>query len=466
MIPLVRDLHILQLEQYWTGRYIKWLVKNWGNKTHLNKTKLKSTAKIKAISLIYFLILGIVYWLVTKNLGIGVGVAVFVLLNIMPFILLGPINMALNLVGKVIVEAVILKTNKKILEYKSLVKIGITGSFGKSSVKNYLWQILAQENYAVKTPLSYNTILGVKKVIDLEIFEKVKYFLVEMGAFTRGDIGKITKMVEPQFGILTAVGKQHLDRFGSVEKVRQTKFELLEGIKDKSKVLVNWDNEKIREWINKNDKYKTVKKYSIKDRQADFWAGNIRLSKEGSSFEIHWGNQKEKINTRLFGSVNVENLTGAIGMALILGVKMDKIKKGIEKIGAVKNRLEIKKIGKATVIDNTYSSNQEGFLRLIADLKKIKGTKALVTPGIVELGRETKSVHQIVGKRAGEVFDEIVLVKESEMTRSLQVGLGRAKKRNKVWFLEDFAKYWLTVQKLSEKYDWVVLENDLPENYN
>ena len=149
----------------------------------------------------------------------------------------------------------------------------------------------------------------------------------------------------------------------------------------------------------------------------------------------------------------------------MLGIKVKEIQKVVGKIRASENRLEVRKIGRATVIDNTFSSNMAGFEKMIDSFEKLKGKKVLVTPGIVELGKESSSVHQILGKKAAEVFDEIILVGESNRTRSLQVGIGRCKKKTKMWFLEDFANYWATVEKLGKKYDWIVLENDLPENY-
>ena len=465
-IPLLRDLQVLQLEQYWVGRYIKWTVNHWFDFKKLNKTKLKWTFKIKLLTLGYLFFLGLVYWLVVKYFSLVAGLIGFVAFIIWPIFVLVPVTLVVKFWEDSIVDMWIDKTRAKLKKLKDLTIVGITGSWGKSSVKHYLSKILDQVDYTVTTPGSYNTTLGVIKVVKMEIIDKVKYFVVEMGAFARGDIKKIARMVKPEYGILTAVGKQHLDRFGSIKKVKLTKFELVDEVKDKSKVLVNWDNEEIREWVEKNKKYKEVRKYSLSDKSADFVADKIKIKKDGMSFEVVHKNNRMKFETRLFGTVNVENMLVAVAMAIMLGVDKKIIQKGVMDIRPVKNRLELKKIGKATIVDNTYSSNEAGFRTLLNDLSKLEGKKVLVTPGIVELGKLTKSIHQRLGRIVGDMFDEVVLVGESERTRSLQVGIGKARAKTKVWFMEEFSNYWPTVYKLSEKYDWVVLENDLPENYN
>ncbi len=465
-IPLLRDLQLLQLEQYWVGRYIKYIFIHWFDFEKLNKTKLKWTFKIKLLTLGYFLFLGLVYWYIYRFFGLVAGLVGFIIMVIWPVLALVPVTLMVKLIEDSIIDIWIDKTRAKLRKFKDLNIIGITGSWGKSSVKHYLADILDGVGYTVTTPASYNTILGVMKVIKLEIFKKVKYFVVEMGAFARGEIKKIAGMVQPEYGILTAVGKQHLDRFGSIKKVKLTKFELVDEIKDKSKVLVNWDNEEIKEWVLKHKKYEGVKKYSLTDKSADFVADRIKMKKDGMSFEVVGGTNRIKLETKLFGTVNVENLLAAVAMAKMLGVDNKIIQQTVANIRPVKNRLEVKKMGKATLIDNTYSSNEIGFRSLLGDLSGLKGRKVLVTPGIVELGKLTRSVHQRLGRIAGEVFDEVVMVGESDRTRSLQVGIGKAKAKTKVWFLEDFSLYWPTVNKLSEKYDWIVLENDLPENYN
>jgi len=464
-LPLIRDLHVLQLEQYWVSRYAVWVFKHFFNFSPLTKTKLKETYKIKALMLAYILALAIIYFLLIRFISLAVAIGLFVIFNIWPVFVLAPTMFLIQKLEVVILLLIKTIYRNKLLGYKKLTRIGITGSFGKSSVKNFLDAILSKSSYCVKTPSSYNTVLGIIKVIQMEILSKVRYFIIEMGAFKKGDITELCYLTKPEWGILTAVGKQHLERFGSVERVLKTKFELVDTIADKSKVLVNGDNEEICKFIEGKKRYERLKRYSRKDKKADFFVSDVKMSGVKTSFFVTYKSKKYKFESGLFGSSNIENLVAAIGMSLMLGIEIKQIKRAVTDLKPAKNRLEIKKMGKAWVIDNTYSSNEEGFKRLIADIKKVRGVKALITPGIVELGKETKSVHQILGKMAADVFDEIVLVGESDRTRSFQVGIGRSNKKTKMWFLEDFADYWVTVEKLAKKYKWILLENDLPENY-
>ena len=155
----------------------------------------------------------------------------------------------------------------------------------------------------------------------------------------------------------------------------------------------------------------------------------------GKSKSVFWVKHKTKnytFETKLFGRVNIENIAMAVCMGIMMGISTKDIVKAI---------IEVEK--------------------MIGDMKEAGGKKALVTPGILGIKRETKSVHQLLGKKAGDIFDEVVLVKESEMTRSMRVGVGRSKTKTKLWFLEDESKYQKTINKLANKYDWVVMEGDL-----
>jgi len=120
------------------------------------------------------------------------------------------------------------------------------------------------------------------------------------------------------------------------------------------------------------------------------------------------------------------------------------------------------KIREATLIDNAFSSNEEGFIRIIADLKSLPGKKALVTPGIIELGKDTALVHEKIGALAREVFDTVVLVGQSERTAGLAKGLGG---KVKITYLPNNSSVWPTIDGLSKTHDWILLENDLPDNF-
>jgi len=347
-----------------------------------------------------------------------------------------------------------------ILSRHDLKTIGITGSFGKTTVKDFLYEILKSYQQTVKTPESYNTIFGIAKVVRMEILRKTKFFICEMGAYTRGEIAEITKMVSPNYAILTAIGSQHLERFKTLENTTLAKFELVDSVSPQN-ALVNLDNPYIKKHLSL-PQYKGVKTYSLLDPKADFFVDKYTLNSKGISFRLVYQKTSLDINSPIFGTSNLYNLLAAASMSLLLNVPPKIIIKAAASISPSPHRLELKKINKATLIDNAFSSNEEGFTAILNDLKNLKGKKVLLTPGIIELGKKTAPIHQRLGKLSGSVFDKIILVGHSERTKNLEIGIANS---NIVSFISNDTNLWPIIENLSQKYDWILLENDLPDTF-
>ncbi len=341
-----------------------------------------------------------------------------------------------------------------------LTVIGITGSYGKTSTKDFLFEILRHGKQTLKTPESYNTVFGLAKVVKLELHEKLHYFICEMGAYVRGEIGELTRMVPPDYAILTAIGSQHLERFKSLANTTLAKFELIGAVKPE-RALVNFDNKYIKDHL-RLPQYAGVNTYSFTNPSADFYVSSYQLKPNGAKLTIVHKNKKYQFETKLFGSGSLENLVAAIGMAFILGIDPTAIQNTVRDITPSPHRLELVKIGAAALIDNAYSSNEMGFTKIISDLKGLPGKKALITPGIIELGIHTAAIHERIGAEAAAVFDQIVLVGRSERTENLARGIAG---RVKVDYLENNSSVWPTIDAFSRKYDWILLENDLPDNF-
>lgn len=341
-----------------------------------------------------------------------------------------------------------------------LTVIGISGSYGKTSSKDFLFEILRQREQTLKTPESYNTVFGIAKVVNLELHKKLHYFICEMGAYVRGEIKELTRMVPPNYAVLTAIGSQHLERFKSLTNTTLAKFELIDAVKPE-KALVNFDNKYIKEQLNLT-RYSKVKTYSFTDPAVDFYVSSYRLKADGAELTMVFKSKDYRFETRLFGSSNLENLAAAIGMAFILEVDPGTIQKAVSRIIPSPHRLELSQIGEASLIDNAYSSNEMGFTKIISDLKSLPGKKALITPGIIELGTHTAVIHEKIGKEAAEVFEQIVLVGRNERTENLARGIAG---KVKVDYLDNNSSVWPTIDALSRKYDWILLENDLPDNF-
>jgi UDP-N-acetylmuramoyl-tripeptide--D-alanyl-D-alanine ligase len=437
-------LHIYQLEGYEPKRFLSWWVKHPFTKHISNKTPLVYTTKIKIFIFLSYLIL-LISLLISPYL--------FLLFLFQPFLLLF-ISTLLRKPDEFIIKwLTIKKTRQQILNHPNLITIGITGSYGKTSTKNMLFSILSSHQPTIKTPKSYNTIFGISKTINLELLDKTKYFICEMGAFVKGEIKTLCYQAPPRYAILTAIGSQHLERFKTLKNTTLAKFELIDAVNPRN-ALVNLDNPHI-----KNHLKTSFNTYSFQDPKATFFVSKFRLAPTGAKFSLVYKSKIYQFTTPLFGTANLENLVAAISMAFILKVPLQIIKQSVSKLTPSPSRLELKKIGNSTVIDNSYSSNQEGFEKIISDLKNLPGKKALITPGIVELGGKTKTVHQDLGKKAAQVFTTIKLIGKSNRTQAFKSTATNSQ------VLPASTPIWPLAQKLAQTHSWILIENDLPDNY-
>ncbi len=443
IFPFKLQLNILQLEEYKPIRYIRWNLKNIFKRNLQTKKALVYTPKVKNIILIYVLICLI---------SLFINIFLFLILILEPFIgltLAVLILMPYELFNK---YKTIQKTRNKILSFKNLEVIAITGSFGKSSTKEILYQLISDKFPTLKTPESYNTIFGVAKVVDFELDENYKYFICEMAAYKIGEIKELCYMVPSKYGLLTGITTQHLERFGSLANTIKAKFEIVDAIDNKENIVFNLSDENIKEEL---DQRKI-------DKPTDFLkATNIKFNKSGSSFGIKINNINYKVETNLFGFANIKNILGAASMALKLGLSGDYIVEQIEKLKPVDNRLALIQYGKTTLVNNTYSSNPQGFKETIETAKLVKGKKVLVTPGLVELGSEETKIHEELGKLSQNAFDLVILVGENNRTKSFANGL----KENYKFINDTRDEYFKTIEDLKGKYEWIFLENDLTQNY-
>ena len=351
----------------------------------------------------------------------------------------------------------------KLKEMPDLKVIGITGSYGKTSTKYILSTILNQKFNVLITPGNYNTLLGVIKTINENLKSTDQIFICEMGAKNIGDIKEICDLVHPKYGVLTSIGPQHLETFKTLENVKKTKLELIDSIPEDGIAFINYDDENIRE---SNITKKNIK-YGIKN-QNDVYAYDVKLTEDGSNFNVHtpYGDV-QNIKTKLLGEHNVLNITGAVGIAMSLGLTADEIKLGITYLKPVEHRLELRRNSNGLiVIDDAYNSNVRGASRAFEVLKMFKDrTRIIVTPGIVELGEESEKFNQQLGQKAAECADYVVLVGKKQAPPIKEGLLSMQFPEEKIFVVDtinDAIKKW---QEFPAEKTVVLLENDLPDNY-
>ncbi|MCM1310773.1 MAG: UDP-N-acetylmuramoyl-tripeptide--D-alanyl-D-alanine ligase [Bacteroides sp.] len=340
--------------------------------------------------------------------------------------------------------------------------IGITGSYGKTSTKHYLYRILAEEFTVCMTPGSFNTTLGVVRTIreHLKPFDRI--FICEMGAKQVGDIKEICDLVHPEIGIVTAVGPQHLESFKSIENVQRTKFELIDALPQGGLAVVNDDFEYV---ANRPVENVAVVRYGIKPRpEVQFAVGEIEYSASGTHFTVLTPDGELKLHTRLVGECNVSNLVAAVIVALHLGVEPQKIAYAVEQIEQVEHRLSIKRIpGGLTILDDAFNSNPSGSAMALDVLKSLTGGKRIViTPGMIELGDEQQRLNTEFGRKIGESADVAIVVGQYNREAILA---GLEGSDIEVHTADTFTAAQALLQQIATPGSAVLYENDLPDTF-
>lgn len=395
--------------------------------------------------------------------------------NNLPFIIIGsalyltPILVPLsNILNKPIEKAVqnwYINDAKKILaSCPDLHKVGITGSYGKTSMKFYLSELLSSQYETLKTPESFNTPMGVTITIRRDLKPTHQYFICEMGARRVHEIKELCGIANPHDGIITSVGPQHLETFGSIENVVNTKFELADSISALGKVYLNGDNELIRK---KAPDYPNAITYGLQEGN-DWRATDVSVSDRGTEFTVTAPDGKScRYSTKLLGEHNVQNLLGAIAYAADTGIPMEKLVLPVKRIAAVPHRLQLLDKGNGvTFIDDAYNSNPSGCRAALAVLGLFDACRILVTPGMVELGAKQEELNYEFGQEASKACDYIVLVGKKQ-TEPIYNGIkDSGYDMSKVYVADSLNDALAKVNAYTtDKKKIVLLENDLPDNY-
>lgn len=309
-------------------------------------------------------------------------------------------------------KRIISKAQNKITQFKNLKVIGITGSYGKTSTKEFLAQILSAKFKVLKTEGFVNTEIGVAQTILRDLTPALDFFIVEMGAYRKGEIEAICRMVKPQVGIITGINQQHLQLFGSLEKTVAAKFELIENLSQKGIAVFNADNKWVNEMVIRTKRQRPdleVVTYGCRGK-SNLVAGNIQTTAENIKFNLLYSGKKESLQLQLAGEQNVVNFLGAAAASLKLGVSFSEIKKSALKIQApTKTMKKVSGINQSAFIDDTFNANPDGVMAALNYMKIYKGKKILVLTPLIELGNDADKIHKDLGKKAAWVCDLILL---------------------------------------------------------
>ncbi|MBQ4279210.1 MAG: UDP-N-acetylmuramoyl-tripeptide--D-alanyl-D-alanine ligase [Rikenellaceae bacterium] len=346
-----------------------------------------------------------------------------------------------------------------------LVIVGITGSYGKTSTKHYLYRILSERYNVLMTPGSFNTTLGVIRTIREQLKSYHEVFIVEMGAKQIGDIREICGLVHPRIGIITAVGEQHLESFKTIENVQRTKFELIDALPADGVAILNNDFEYIANRPVGN--VERVVRYGVEHAQADYRVEDIRYGASETMFTVVGGGERVALTTRLVGSCNLSNLLACYIAARQLGMTEREIALGAARIEQVEHRLSVKRTpGGITIIDDAFNSNPHGAKMALDVLKGFEAAqRVLVTPGLIELGTKQYAYNHRFGVQAASSCDYAIVVGKYN-GEAIEAGLKEGgMEPGRIYRALTFTEATVQVGKIVRKGDVVLYENDLPDTF-
>jgi UDP-N-acetylmuramoyl-tripeptide--D-alanyl-D-alanine ligase len=350
-------------------------------------------------------------------------------------------------------------------ERKDLIRIGITGSWGKTSVKFILGTILEEKYHTLVTPASFNTPMGVTKVIRSKLEPGHRVFVAEMGARHVGDIKEMCRLVHPEIGVLVSVGPQHLDTFKTLDRVIQTKYELIDALPDDGKAFFSDDGDICRKLFEKTSREKMIS--GLDPDYDDVWAENIAYSPEGSTFILCTKDKQIPCRSQLLGELNIRNMLLCASVALQLGLTQEQIARGIEKIRPIEHRLQlIPNPGGMSVIDDAFNSNIRGAKQAFQVLKAFPEKRIIVTPGMVELGEKEYEMNREFGYAMADCCDAAILVGKKR-SQSILEGLRDGKfAENNIYVVSSLDEATVLLKQIVRPGDTVLFENDLPDNYS
>jgi UDP-N-acetylmuramoyl-tripeptide--D-alanyl-D-alanine ligase len=516
LVRIVHLLHMLQLEEYDTRRFVHWVV--------LHSGQLAANPMLDLLGLLGIVVLFLPLQLVSSEgviagtLSIAVGLAgllwerrlgaqspvkkalvmtprarrllacaAIISLGICLILLARQARLALAIawllptlapailvVSRTIMEPVeasirgwYVRDARRTLAGYAPTVVGITGSYGKTSTKFFTAHLLESRYRVLMTPESYNTAMGICRVIRGQLGPEHEMFVVELAENEKGGFEHLLRLVPCSISIVTSVGLQHLEEFGSEAAIRRVMKGFVSMPGSGSTVVLNADDPVLAE-IGSVQGKRILRASAGGSLSSDLYAENIVMSAGGLSFDIVMS-QDERFAccTKLLGRHNVENILLAVAVARELGVSWNAIQDGIVTLQAPPHRLQMMAgAGGVRIIDDAYNSNPAGFAMAMEVLAVFPSRRVLVTPGLVSLGKVEDAANIEAGRRAAGAADTVILVGPKK-TRPVREGLLSAGfPETNILMARSLEEVTGFMRSLLIPGDTVMFENDLPDTYN
>ncbi len=424
------QLYLLQLENYELRRYWKLLFKKgfWPKKKQPQRKELVWTAKAKAIMLMAWALHGLVIvlaGLITLTVMPGIDnfftTVIFAVLILLPFyfILFSLVLIVLKPLDALAKKNLVSRAKFKILNLQSEITIiGVAGSYGKTTMKEVLSEVLGSRFKVQATPESVNTPVGIARWVLNKVTDDTRIIIVEMGEHYQNDIKDICDIASPDIAVVTGINESHLERMKNMETVVATVFEIVGGSKQGATVVLNSEDRNVMQ---------NYQKFVWPDHKIErYEISDLRL-RNFNSEKLCWDAEIDgigKIEINLLGEYALADVSATVKIAKSLGMSYGEIKNGIANIKPVEHRLQpMPSPGNVLVIDDSYNGNPDGVREAIKVLSRFTNRRKLViTPGLVEMGKSSQEVHREIGRELASTVDVVILVKNS-VTGFIEEGL-------------------------------------------
>lgn len=342
-------------------------------------------------------------------------------------------------------KRIIARAMAKMQSMKKVKTIGITGSFGKTSTKEFLYAILSQKYKVIKTKGNNNTAMGVANTVLKNMDDKYDYFICEMGAYKIGEIKEISNIARPFAGIITGINEQHIDLFGSIQNTKKAKFELIQNLPEDGFAVINEKAAAIKPEI----------RYTVKD--AGFFSDKSAENVQAYPDHVEFDYEGTAFKVNILGKHYIENLMAAIMAAEKLGMAIEEIRDCVGKIDIESNYFMRRIDGPngSIFIDDSYSANPSGVIAALEYLEDAypDRKKVFVFPGIIELGKESEKIHEKIWQKAEDVCSLIYV------THKKDSALAKKYTKSRFVFNRDFDKIKEDLEKHLDKNTVVLFES-------
>lgn len=354
------------------------------------------------------------------------------------------------------------------------VVVAVVGSYGKTSTKHILAQLLQPSVNTLPTRKSFNTLMGVTRVINEDLTPEHRVFIVEMDAYAQGEIAAMSDLVHPRMAIITAVGPQHMERFGTIERIAGAMYEVASALPPDGTLIVYTGDQAgavLAERARADQRH--LIRYALADDaetvDADVVASSIRIDSHGGAFRWRWDAKglDREVTIPLLGRHQVANVSAALAAVRTLGYSIDDAIAAAASLEQVEHRLQLMaSAGPLTVIDDSYNANPVGVHNGLDVLAAMSGAhKFLVTPGLVELGSVETEENRRYGEHAAKVCDHVIVM-SAKTSAALCAGLrDGGMTEDRIHVVDTLDEATTLLQRLSRPGDVVLFANDLPDTY-